>query len=404
MPQSSSDTVNSGSSASLESQIIESADCERGPVVVWSASLANEGGSIACRLGVFAPPTEGEEVFSAHIKADSSMTCRGSLNSSLGSDVVSPAAKKTDASLSSTKVMPSAVVEQDEKEIGGKTVEQQQQGLSPINYDSKSSQHLRQLRNSITEDDVYSTSAVHAGRNSDCSCHSTARGLTHWNFDDCCPPYGVVSVIGRRREMEDAVAVVPRFLSLPCEFVGGCTAHVSRAPEASSGFHFFGVYDGHGGVQAAQFCRDHLHRALAEEIHVMTSAITPQSFSAVDSWQEQWEKAMNACFLRMDVEIGGGVYQKGEQSKREGILECCVEPIAPETVGSTAVVAVVGTSWIIVANCGDSRAVLSRRGHAIALSVDHKPDRADEMMRIEAAGGRVICWNGYRVFGVLAMS
>lgn len=26
------------------------------------------------------------------------------------------------------------------------------------------------------------------------------------------------------------------------------------------------------------------------------------------------------------------------------------------------------------------------------------------MERIEAAGGRVICWNGYRVFGVLAMS
>jgi len=26
------------------------------------------------------------------------------------------------------------------------------------------------------------------------------------------------------------------------------------------------------------------------------------------------------------------------------------------------------------------------------------------MTRIEAAGGKVICWNGYRVLGVLAMS
>lgn len=33
-----------------------------------------------------------------------------------------------------------------------------------------------------------------------------------------------------------------------------------------------------------------------------------------------------------------------------------------------------------------------------------KPNREDEYARIEASGGKVIQWNGYRVFGVLAMS
>jgi len=33
-----------------------------------------------------------------------------------------------------------------------------------------------------------------------------------------------------------------------------------------------------------------------------------------------------------------------------------------------------------------------------------QPDRADELARIEAAGGRVICMNGARVQGILAMS
>ena len=33
-----------------------------------------------------------------------------------------------------------------------------------------------------------------------------------------------------------------------------------------------------------------------------------------------------------------------------------------------------------------------------------QPDRQDELMRIEREGGRVINWNGARVFGVLAMS
>lgn len=33
-----------------------------------------------------------------------------------------------------------------------------------------------------------------------------------------------------------------------------------------------------------------------------------------------------------------------------------------------------------------------------------QPDRQDELMRIEDAGGKVINWNGARVLGVLAMS
>ena len=33
-----------------------------------------------------------------------------------------------------------------------------------------------------------------------------------------------------------------------------------------------------------------------------------------------------------------------------------------------------------------------------------QPNREDEYERIEAAGGKVIQWNGHRVFGVLAMS
>uniref|UniRef100_A0A453F5K8 protein-serine/threonine phosphatase n=1 Tax=Aegilops tauschii subsp. strangulata TaxID=200361 RepID=A0A453F5K8_AEGTS len=35
---------------------------------------------------------------------------------------------------------------------------------------------------------------------------------------------------------------------------------------------------------------------------------------------------------------------------------------------------------------------------------DTQPDRPDEMERVEAAGGKVINWNGYRILGVLATS
>ncbi|GAA0173720.1 hypothetical protein LIER_27279 [Lithospermum erythrorhizon] len=61
--------------------------------------------------------------------------------------------------------------------------------------------------------------------------------------------YGFTSVIGRRKEMEDAVRVVPGFITSSCDHVGGCTAPGSKSSNAASSLHFFGVYDGHGGSQ-----------------------------------------------------------------------------------------------------------------------------------------------------------
>jgi len=40
----------------------------------------------------------------------------------------------------------------------------------------------------------------------------------------------------------------------------------------------------------------------------------------------------------------------------------------------------------------------------VPFCVCTQPDRPDELMRIEEAGGRVINWNGQRVLGVLATS
>lgn len=77
-----------------------------------------------------------------------------------------------------------------------------------------------------------------------------------------------------------------------------------------------------------------------------------------DARQVQWEKVFTDCFLKVDDEVGGKTTMD--------------VALAPETVGSTAVVAVVSSSHIIVANCGDSRAVLYRGKEAIPLSVDHK--------------------------------
>ncbi|GJY78531.1 phosphatase 2C 56-like protein [Tanacetum coccineum] len=62
--------------------------------------------------------------------------------------------------------------------------------------------------------------------------------------------WGFTTVIGRRKEMEDAVAVVPGFMSTSCDHVGGCGG--GGGGEVTP-VHFFGVYDGHGGSQVSVF-------------------------------------------------------------------------------------------------------------------------------------------------------
>ncbi|POO00531.1 Protein phosphatase 2C [Trema orientale] len=189
--------------------------------------------------------------------------------------------------------------------------------------------------------------------------------------------WGFTSVIGRRREMEDAVAVVPGFMSRTCDHVGGCTAPGSRTSSEISPVHFFGVYDGHGGSQVAKFCAERMHEVIAEE----WARETVGDYE----WQRKWETAFSIGFERADNEV-------------------LTENVAPEMVGSTAVVLVLSGCQIITSNCGDSRAVLCRGTQTIPLTVDQKPDREDELIRIEGEGGKVINWNGARVFGVLAMS
>eukprot|EP00349_Pseudokeronopsis_sp_Brazil_P001921 CAMPEP_0202958768 /NCGR_PEP_ID=MMETSP1396-20130829/3036_1 /ASSEMBLY_ACC=CAM_ASM_000872 /TAXON_ID= /ORGANISM="Pseudokeronopsis sp., Strain Brazil" /LENGTH=129 /DNA_ID=CAMNT_0049676991 /DNA_START=456 /DNA_END=845 /DNA_ORIENTATION=- len=62
-----------------------------------------------------------------------------------------------------------------------------------------------------------------------------------------------------------------------------------------------------------------------------------------------------------------------------------------DAVGCTAnVVLVDKLNRLIVANAGDSRAVLSRKGKAVPLSFDHKPDLKEERERIEKAGSSIL--------------
>ncbi|XP_074308222.1 protein phosphatase 2C 37-like [Silene latifolia] len=199
------------------------------------------------------------------------------------------------------------------------------------------------------------------------------------------PKYGVTSVCGRRRDMEDSVSVIP-------DFLGGNSKNNSKKRKFNQGAHFYGVYDGHGCSHVAKKCKERMHAIVKDEI------------DSRESVEENWTETMASSFIRMDREVGERVNMAGNGASTSTSCRCELQTPQCDAVGSTAVVSLVTPSQIVVSNCGDSRAILCRGGVAIPLSSDHKPDRPDELNRIEQAGGRVIYWDGPRVLGVLAMS
>jgi len=61
--------------------------------------------------------------------------------------------------------------------------------------------------------------------------------------------------------------------------------------------------------------------------------------------------------------------------------------------------------YVWVANVGDCRAVMCEKGEAVALTHDHRPDRAEERRAVERRGGEVVSVLGTsRVQGVLGVS
>jgi len=163
--------------------------------------------------------------------------------------------------------------------------------------------------------------------------------------------YGVASSPGKRASMEDFYEA--RIDDIDGEKVG-----------------MFGVYDGHGGVRAAEYVKQHLFSNLIKHPKFITDtkAAIAETYNHTDSE-----------FLKAD----------SSQTR---------------DAGSTASTAIIVGDRLLVANVGDSRAVISKGGQAIAVSRDHKPDQSDERQRIEDAGGFVMWAGTWRVGGVLAVS
>ncbi|KAK9270852.1 hypothetical protein L1049_026438 [Liquidambar formosana] len=134
---------------------------------------------------------------------------------------------------------------------------------------------------------------------------------------------------------------------------------------------FFAVIDGHGGCPAADYVAKNLGKNIVKTLGNVVKA------------EDELEQA-----------IRGGYSVTDKEFLNQGVSS-----------GACASSVLLKDGELHVANVGDCRVVLSRKGVAYTLTNDHRLTREDERSRIESSGGFVHCRNGvWRVHGSLAIS
>ncbi|MCD7465112.1 hypothetical protein HAX54_000573, partial [Datura stramonium] len=149
---------------------------------------------------------------------------------------------------------------------------------------------------------------------------------------------------------------------------------------------FGGVFDGHGenGQIVSKLVMNKLPSLLLKHILSLPKITSPkQNVKVVDDEAvknknfNKWKEAFLSSFMAMDKHI-----------KR-------LEKLDSSCSGTTAVVAVRQDDDLIIANLGDSRAVLGRKTErgvieVVQLTTDLKPSLPSEAERIRKCGGRIL--------------
>ncbi|ERN03254.1 probable protein phosphatase 2C 47 [Amborella trichopoda] len=134
-----------------------------------------------------------------------------------------------------------------------------------------------------------------------------------------------------------------------------------RCPMPSA---FYGVFDGHGGPDASAFMRKNALRFFFHDTDF------PQALVADDTFIEGMENSVREAFLTADLALGS---------------DCSIS----SSSGTTVLTALIFGRLLLVANAGDCRAVLCRKGEAVDMSHDHKPLSPSERQRVESCNASV---------------
>ncbi|KAG2790744.1 hypothetical protein Pcac1_g397 [Phytophthora cactorum] len=140
---------------------------------------------------------------------------------------------------------------------------------------------------------------------------------------------------------------------------------------------YFGLYDGHGGPEVAEYLAEKLHENVFS--HLQKATNEPKSARSMQSADIVLTDVVRTAYAATDEEI----------FKQE----------LPS--GSTAVSVVIRGSTALVSSVGDSQVVLSTNGQAKDMCIAHTPDLSSERDRILKAKGQI---SKGRIYGMLGVS
>ena len=162
---------------------------------------------------------------------------------------------------------------------------------------------------------------------------------------------GLIAAPGKRANMEDQFFINQDF-------------HLH--PQLPVSVH--AVFDGHGGEWCAQFVKIRFEKEMRKNLLDPIEGIYGKNRAKFNACVKM---ALDKTFVNLDEEY---------QAQMDQIAGKC---------GSTACVVLIIGNHVFCANIGDSRAVLSKNGVAVNLSLDHKASRPDEVERIRANDGSI---------------
>jgi serine/threonine protein phosphatase PrpC len=131
-------------------------------------------------------------------------------------------------------------------------------------------------------------------------------------------------------------------------------------------YHFMMVCDGHGGKFASAKVKELMAPHIAENHKINMNESHNKRYKA-------FTNALAKSFVEVDKKL----------------LETPEVKEGKDASGTTVCAAFVASREVVVANCGDTRAVFSKSKKAVDLSTDHKPNLMAETERITKAGGFV---------------
>lgn len=168
------------------------------------------------------------------------------------------------------------------------------------------------------------------------------------------------------------------------------------------------VFDGHGGELAAQWLSKELHTHVDAVVSgqapmLPPPAVPPTPFNGNGNGGSPGCTTTGSRTRGLSAQLLSS-FQVADRELLRYLSGVGGEVTAQ--AGSTATVAVIRGDRLVVANVGDSQAVLCRKGNAIPIAHQHRvygsgPDVQAEVERVKSVGGWV---DDGRVCGVLAVS